>query len=133
MSTIFRKIIDGEIPCHKVYEDDNNLAFLDINPRAKGHTLVISKTDGATLFDLSEEAARSLMTAVQKTMKVLQEKLNPEGFNIGINHGDVGGQEVQHVHVHIFPRYSGDNGTNVHAIVNNPGDMSVEDVANLFV
>lgn len=133
MSTIFRKIIDGEIPCHKVYEDDNNLAFLDINPRAKGHTLVISKTDGATLFDLSEEAAQSLMTAVQKTMNILQEKLNPEGFNVGLNHGVVGGQEVEHLHVHIFPRYSGDNGTNVHAIVDNSGDMSVEDVAKLFV
>ncbi len=133
MSTIFRKIIEGEIPCHKVYEDNENLAFLDIAPRAKGHTLVISKTDGATLFDLSEDTAQSLMTAVQNTMKVLQEKLNPEGFNIGINHGDVGGQEVKHVHVHIFPRYSGDNGTNVHATVNNPGDMSVEDVAKLFV
>jgi len=132
MSTIFRKIIDGEIPCFKVYEDDENLAFLDITPHAKGHTLVISKTDGATLLDLPSQKAESLMRAVQATMKRIEDVLNPDGFNIGINHGEAGGQEVEHLHIHILPRYTNDGGANVHAIVSNAGDMIPEKVSKLF-
>lgn len=132
MSTIFRKIIDGEIPCFKIYEDDHTLAFLDINPRSKGHTLVIPKVDGATVFDIDEETTQQLFIAVKRTMERLQDVLKPAGFNVGINHGDVGGQEVPHLHVHIFPRYANDGGANAHAIVNNPGDLSVEDVHALF-
>lgn len=132
MSTIFRKIIDGEIPCYKVYEDEHCLAFLDIEPQAKGHTLVIPKIDGATLFELDDNAVKNLFVAVKRSMEKIREALHPDGFNIGINHGDAGGQLVPHVHVHIFPRYAGDGGKNVHAIVSNDGGVPVEEVARLF-
>lgn len=127
--TIFDKIISGEIPCHKVYEDDSCLAFLDVNPHAKGHTLVIPKTAGKTVFDQDDDTLAKLMIAVTKTMKILDEKLHPSGFTVGWNHNV--GQAVDHLHVHIFPRYDDDGGRNMHSIVNNP-QVSVEEVASLL-
>ena len=130
--SIFDKIIAGEIPCHKVYEDENSLAFLDIQPIAQGHTLVIPKIAGETVNDFSEEVLGNLMIAVKKTMVLLQQKLNPAGFNVGWNHKTAGGQVVPYLHVHILPRYEGDEGGSMHSIVSDPGEMSVEEVAELF-
>lgn len=131
-SCIFCKIVAGEIPNHTVYEDSKTLAFLDIAPRAKGHTLVIPKVHAETLFDLNEELVKDLSVAVKKTMEALDRTLQPEGYSVGWNHGEAGGQEVPHLHVHIMPRWNGDGGANQHAIINNPGDISVEEVAALF-
>ena len=130
MATIFTKIIKGEIPCYKVYEDDHTLAFLDIQPHAKGHTLVVPKKEAETIFDLTPVEACELMSAIQKTMEILQEKLNPDGFNVGWNHKQSGGQAVPHVHVHIMPRYKGDGGGSMHSIVNAP--VAVEEVVRLL-
>lgn len=132
MSTIFTKIIDGEIPCYKVYEDEHCLAFLDIQPQAKGHTLVIPKIAAETLFELDDQTTSHLFVAVKRTMERIKKVLNPDGFNIGINHGEIGGQLVPHVHVHILPRYAGDGGKNVHAIVSNDGGVAVADIARKF-
>ncbi len=132
MSTIFRKIIDGEISCYKVYEDEHCLAFLDIEPQAKGHTLVIPKIEAETIFELDDEAVARLFVAVKRTMERIKNVLNPDGFNIGINHGEYGGQLVPHVHIHILPRYIGDGGKNVHAIVSNDGGIAVAEVARSF-
>lgn len=129
---IFCKIINKEIPNHTVYEDDHVLAFLDIFPHAKGHTVVIPKLHAETIFDLSGEEARELMRGVKQAMERIESVLHPEGYNVGWNHGDIGGQVVKHLHVHIMPRYSGDEGKSVHAIVNHPeGDVS--ELAKLFV
>ena len=130
--TIFDKIIRGDVPCFKVYEDDNSLAFLDIQPHAKGHTLVIPKSSGETVFEYSDDVLKALMVAVKKSMEILQEKLQPTGFNVGWNHKMAGGQVVPYLHVHILPRYKDDDGGSVHSIVNEPGDMDVEEVAKLF-
>ncbi len=129
---IFCKIINKEIPNHTVYEDDSVLAFLDIFPHAKGHTVVIPKLHAETIFDLSGEEARELMCGVKQAMERIETVLRPEGYNVGWNHGDIGGQVVKHLHVHIMPRYSGDEGKSMHAIVNHPqGDVS--ELAKLFV
>lgn len=130
---IFCNIVQGKISNHTVYEDSQALAFLDIHPRTKGHTVVIPKIHAETIFDLNEELLKSLLPAVQRTTERLEQVLSPNGYNIGWNHGEAGGQAVPHLHVHIMPRWDGDGGSNMHGIVNNPGEMSVEEVATLFV
>lgn len=129
---IFCKIIAGEIPCFKVYEDNHCLAFLDIHPCSQGHTVVVPKVHAETLFDLNDELAKELMTGVKCAMERIEAVLAPDGYNVGWNHAAAGGQEVKHLHVHILPRREGDGGTNMHAIVNNTGDRSVSEVATLF-
>ncbi len=130
---IFCKIVSGDIPNYTVYEDSQTLAFLDIDPRTKGHTVVIPKVHAETIFDLNEEFLKALLPAVQRTTEKLETTLSPDGYNIGWNHGKAGGQAVPHLHVHIMPRWEGDGGSNMHGIVHNPGEMNVEDVAALFV
>ena len=130
---LFCKIVAKEIPNYTVYEDNHVLAFLDIHPRTKGHTIVIPKVHAETIFDLNEEIAKDLLPAVKKVAERIEHVLQPDGYNIGWNHGVAGGQEVPHLHIHIMPRWEGDGGSNMHGIVNHPGDMSVADVASLFV
>ena len=129
---IFCKIGKGEIPAHKISENENALAFLDISPHTKGHTVVIPKSHGETVFDINDETYSNLLFFVKKTMQRIQDALNPDGFNVGWNHNTSAGQVVPHLHVHIMPRYNGDGGGSMHSIVKNPGDMSVEEVAKLF-
>ncbi|MCF6276656.1 MAG: HIT family protein [Candidatus Magasanikbacteria bacterium] len=126
------KISKGEIPSYKIYEDENSLAFLDIEPHSKGHIMVIPKKHAVTILELDEESMKNLFASVKKVTEIIKEKLNPDGFNIGWNHGEAGGQVLQHLHVHIMPRYNGDGGKSMHAIVNNPGELSVEEVHKLF-
>lgn len=132
METIFDKIISGEIPSYKVYEDDHCLAFLDIHPCVKGHTLVIPKTPGATVFEQGDDILQAVMVGTKKAMARIQEVLNPDGFTVGWNHGKAGGQAIDHLHVHILPRWNDDGGRGMHGIVNNESDMTVEEVARLF-
>ena len=129
---IFCKIAKGQIPCEKVYEDKNCLAFLDIKPHAKGHTVVIPKKHGETVFDLGEETLKNVITAVTNAMKKINDVFSPDGFNVGWNHNTAAGQVVPHLHVHIFPRYIGDGGGSMHSIINNPGTMPVQEVARLL-
>ncbi len=128
MECLFCKIVNGDIPCSKVYKNDEVLAFLDIKPHAKGHTVVIPKKHAVTVFSVDNMGP--LMNAVKEVMLLLKEKLQPDGFNVGWNHGKAGGQVVEHLHIHIFPRYDGDGGGSMHSIVNSGG--SVEEVAALF-
>jgi len=132
VESIFLKIARKEIPVHIIYEDENCLSFLDVKPHAKGHTLVIPKKEGVTIFDFEEETLKNLMIAVKNTMARLQEVLSPDGFNVGWNHNTAGGQVVPHLHVHIMPRWQGDGGGSMHSIISNPGKISVDKVAELF-
>lgn len=130
--TIFDKMLRGEIPNHTVYEDEHVLAFLDIFPLSKGHTVVIPKVKAETLLDLPQEATGTLFEGVQIVTKKLQEVLHPDGFTIGLNQKEVAGQSVPYIHVHVIPRYDGDGGGSLHSVVKQPGDMKVEEVAALF-
>lgn len=131
-SCIFCKIVKEEIPCYKVYEDKDNLAFLDIQPCAQGHTVVISKTHAATIAELDNDKLQSLILAVKKATAKITGKMHPAGFTIGINHGEISGQTVPHLHIHIFPRYPGDGGGSVHSVIKNPGARPVDEIAKLF-
>ena len=108
MDCIFCKIVAGEIPAHNVYEDDATLAFLDINPASRGHTLVISKEHAPDLLTLSADSARAAITTTQVVARILHKVLQPDGFNIVQNNGPASGQVVMHYHVHIIPRWNGD-------------------------
>jgi histidine triad (HIT) family protein len=101
---IFCKIINGDIPSYKVYEDDEVLAFLDINPVAFGHTLVIPKEHYESVFDGQEEAYGILSSKVAKVANKIKNALNCDGINILQNNGRASGQVILHVHFHIIPR-----------------------------
>ncbi|MBV9789880.1 MAG: HIT family protein [Chloroflexi bacterium] len=108
MDCIFCRIIAGDIPSHKVYEDDATLAFLDINPASQGHAVVIPKEHAADLFSLSPDALAATAKATQTVARLLQRGVHPEGINILQNNGPSAGQSVFHYHVHVIPRWSGD-------------------------
>jgi histidine triad (HIT) family protein len=98
MASIFTKIINGEIPCYKVAEDKNFIAFLDINPNAKGHTLCIPKIEVNKLFDLNEETYLQLMQFSRKVAMALEKTVSCKRIGISVI-----GLEVPHVHVHLIP------------------------------
>lgn len=104
---LFCKIVRGEVPCYKVYEDDAVLAFLDVGPVSKGHTLVIPKEHAENLEAGSEETSVALMRAVHRIAPKIMSALQASGYNLGMNHGEIAGQEVLHTHLHIMPRYAG--------------------------
>lgn len=131
-SCIFCKILAKEIPNYTVYENDHVLAFLDIHPHAKGHTVVIPKRHAVTLFELSDSELQAYILGVKSAMERVESVLHPDGFTTGWNHGEAGGQAVPHLHIHIFPRWHTDGGKSIHAAVNAPGDTPVSTVAALF-
>jgi histidine triad (HIT) family protein len=102
-NNIFAKILRGEIPCTKVYEDEYTLAFMDIMPQADGHTLVISKEPAETILDLSPEGAAAWIHSVQKVSKAVKTAMGVDGFVLMQLNGVAAGQSVPHVHFHILP------------------------------
>lgn len=100
---IFAKILRGDIPCIKVYEDDKTLAFMDIMPQADGHTLVIPKEPAETLLDLSPESAAYTINIVQKVGKAIQKALGSDGIVLMQLNGSKAGQTVPHIHFHLIP------------------------------
>jgi histidine triad (HIT) family protein len=106
-NNVFAKVLRGELPCHKLYEDDDTLAFLDIMPRSEGHTLVITKTKARDLFDISPVALAKLMAVVQKLSPQIRDAVGADGVLIAQFNGAAAGQTVFHLHVHIIPRREG--------------------------
>lgn len=107
-SCIFCKIARGEIPSSKVYEDDNILAFLDLNPAQPGHTLVIPKFHAQTLLDLEPGWGEAIITAMRNIGMSIMSELKADGFNCLQNNFPAAGQEVMHIHWHIIPRFEND-------------------------
>lgn len=110
---LFCKIIDGQIPSLKVYEDDHVYAFMDIMPLSKGHTLLIPKTHCKDLFEMPEEVARNLYAAAPKVANAIKAAFNPVGMNTVNNNGAAAGQTVFHYHLHLIPRYDEKDGLKV--------------------
>jgi histidine triad (HIT) family protein len=105
---LFCKIIKGEIPSQKIYEDEHVFAFLDINPAAEGHALVAPKKHAENIFDIDVDSFNKTADVTKKLAGVIKEKLNPDGINILQNNGRHAGQVVDHLHFHIIPRYPED-------------------------
>jgi histidine triad (HIT) family protein len=106
--TIFAKIIRREIPAEIVYEDEDTLAFLDINPVNPGHVLVIPKVITRNVLDIDEASWLAVMRTVRKISRIVKEAMSADGINIDINNEEAAGQIVFHTHVHIVPRFKGD-------------------------
>ena len=105
---IFAKMIRGEAPCARIYEDENVLAFLDLFPQSRGHTMVVSRTSQArNLLDVEPAALEALMLGVQKVARGVRAALNPDGLVLTQFNGAPAGQTVFHLHFHIIPRYDG--------------------------
>ena len=104
-NNIFARILRGELPCFKVYEDDHTLAFMDIMPQADGHTLVIPKFAAETLLDIPADALSHTMATVQKVMSALKSTLGVEGVVLMQLNGAAAGQTVAHLHFHLIPEH----------------------------
>lgn len=121
---IFCKIVAGEAPATRLYEDDATICFLDIFPWARGHSLVISKEHAETLFDLSPASLMATIATVQRVAPVLKEVLGAEGLNLFQANGRAAWQSVDHFHIHLIPRWVGDS-------LRPPGAPSPADVDSL--
>jgi histidine triad (HIT) family protein len=129
---IFTKIIDGEIPCRKVYEDEHVLAFLDVGPLSRGHTLVIPKERAAHLHDMSPDAAAALGRVLPKLCRAVVKAAGAEAYNVLVNTGAPAGQVVMHAHVHIIPKFPDTGfkmGWNAGALDDADADRLVADIA----
>ncbi len=126
METIFTKIIKGEIPCAKIYEDDQVFAFLDINPINPGHTLVIPKEPYENIFEIPDEII-SKMIVIAKQISIKQKEiLKAGGVNIHMNNGEAAGPEVLHCHIHVIPRYTNDGYMDWHGKVYESEEQKIE-------
>ena len=105
---VFCKVVRGETPSTKIYENDNFFSILNINPIAEGHGLVLSKKHFETMLDLPSSLGEELLDCIKKTAVKLIEKYNAEGFNVFNNNKEVAGQIIKHIHFHIIPRKKGD-------------------------
>lgn len=108
MDCIFCRIVAGEIPCYCVAENETTLAFLDIEPAARGHTLVIPRQHGENLLDTDPEAIAAVARMVQQVAQQIDTALQPDGINILQNNRPAAGQVVMHYHVHLLPRWHND-------------------------
>jgi histidine triad (HIT) family protein len=106
---IFCKIVGGEIPCFKVYEDEHTLAFMDINPVNPGHCLVVPKVHAPNLFESEDQELALTMATVRKVARAVQKALNPYGLNLLQANGPGAAQSVFHLHIHIIPRERDDD------------------------
>ena len=128
MDCLFCQIANKQREADIVYEDDHVVGILDIFPRTPGHTMIIPKVHSETMLDLPEEEIGPVFLAVRNMTARLQKALKPDGFTIGINHGKVSGQAIDHLHVHIMPRWHDDGGGSLHSVVGNPPKESLKDI-----
>ncbi|MFK7947946.1 MAG: HIT family protein [Saprospiraceae bacterium] len=109
MNCVFCKIVNGDLPSWKVWENDEVYAFFDINPMSRYHTLVIPKKHYINIFDIPENDLKAVIAVVRQIAKLYKEKLDIEHIQILSNNGEAAGQDVFHLHYHIIPRQDGDN------------------------
>ena len=108
MPTVFERIIAGELPCAKVYEDELVFAFMDAGQLNPGHVLVVTKKPYETLMDADEESAAAMMRAANRIAKAVEAAFHPEGITILQANREAGWQTVPHLHLHVLPRYAND-------------------------
>jgi len=128
MSTIFTQIVEGEIPARIVYEDETTIAFLDANPLAPGHTLVIPKDEYERLNDVPDDVAADLYATIHQLVPAVEASVDADATTVAFNNGEAAGQEVPHVHCHIVPRFEGDGGGPIHAIAGDRPDLDDDDL-----
>ena len=128
---IFCRIVDGDIPARVIHETDETLAFLDVNPLAPGHTLVIPKAHHETIGDLPADLASAVFETLHEVTPAIEKAVDADASNVAFNNGRAAGQEVPHVHGHVIPRFVDDGGDPVHAIAGDPPDLSDDEMEEL--
>ena len=126
---IFCKIANGEIPSKTLYEDEDFRVILDASPAAKGHALILPKSHAANIYELSDEMAAKAMILAKKMATAMTAALKCDGFNIVQNNGECAGQTVFHFHMHLIPRYKGDQV----GITWKPGELSEADKEEILL
>ncbi|MGP0104644.1 HIT family protein [Rhodoblastus sp.] len=106
-NNIFAKILRGEIPCEKVFEDENTVAFMDVMPRAAGHVLVLPKAGARNLLDIPQDTLATLIVSVQKIARAVKAGMEADGITVHQFNEPAGGQTVFHIHFHVIPRWEG--------------------------
>lgn len=142
MDCLFCKIVEKKIAAEIIYEDPDTIAFLDIHPKSPGHTMVVPKTHAENILGLETGKIQPTFLTVKKVTDILSRVFlptadapkgqEPNGFTIGINHGKASGQVVDHLHIHIIPRFDKDGGSSIHSVVDNPSKASVEEIAKII-
>lgn len=125
---LFCKIAAKQIPSAVIYEDDKAFGFLDIHPRSPGHAVVIPKYHAPNIVELPASEVGPLFAAVKHVTDLISKNLKPDGITIGVNQGRASGQEVDHIHVHLMPRWHGDGGGSIQSVVNNIPKETVEEI-----
>ncbi|USZ70549.1 HIT family protein [Natronosalvus halobius] len=128
MSTIFSQIVAGDIPARVVYEDETTFAFLDANPLAPGHTLVIPRDEYERLNDVPEDVAADLYATIHRLVPAVEDVVDADATTVAFNNGEAAGQEVPHVHCHIVPRFDGDGGGPIHAVAGETPDLEDDEL-----
>ncbi|TYL39620.1 HIT family protein [Natronococcus pandeyae] len=131
MSTIFSQIVAGDIPARVVYEDETTYAFLDANPLAPGHTLVIPKDEYERLDDVPDDVATDLYATIHRLVPAVEESVDADATTVAFNNGEAAGQEVPHVHCHIVPRFEGDGGGPIHAVAGDRPDLEDDELDDI--
>lgn len=133
MECLFCKIANKEIAADIIYEDGKTAAFLDIHPRSPGHAMIVSKAHSQNILDLNDEEIAPLFLTLKRVTAMINESLKPDGFTIGINHGSVSGQAVDHLHIHVIPRWKGDGGSSIHSVVDRPPAETLKTIAEKII
>jgi histidine triad (HIT) family protein len=131
MDCVFCSIVDGEIPSFRVYEDEHTYAFLDANPLARGHTLVIPKAHHERLDGLPGDLAGAVGRTVAEVTGAVEDAVDAPATTVAYNNGEEAGQEVPHVHAHVVPRFADDGIGPIHALFGGPGDADEDELADL--
>ncbi len=126
---IFCAIAAGEQPGHVVYEDDATVAFLDANPLARGHTLVVPRDHHERIQDVPDDVARDVFGTIHRLVPVIEAAVDADATNVGFNNGETAGQVVPHVHGHVIPRFEGDGGRPIHAVAASQEDLDDDELA----
>jgi histidine triad (HIT) family protein len=127
MTTLFTRIINGELQCHKLYENEYVLAILDINPLSRGHTLLISKEPAPSIDQLSQESASAMGKALPTVCRAIIAATGAASYNLIQNNGEDAGMTIPHVHIHIIPKYP----ESEHSFVWVPGKIEEKDALEL--
>lgn len=128
---LFCGIVAGEIPSHTVYESETAYAFLDVNPLARGHTVVIPRDHHERVADLPEEAAGGLFRAISAVVPAVEAAVDAPASTVAFNNGEEAGQEIPHTHCHVVPRFAGDGAGAVHSLFATTADLSDEEMSDL--
>ena len=128
MNCIFCKIVRKEIPAKIIGENEVALAFLDIMPRSPGHTLIIPKNHYTSLLEVPDSELEPLFKLTKEMIALIKKKLQASGFTVGYNHGKVAGQEIDHFHINVIPRYQGDGGIAIQGVVDYKTGESLDEV-----